>query len=428
MPGLVRESDEFIDLFDHRRTQALNETARRWRRESPVTRIAPDSHYVARWHDCWAVLRDAETFANGNGFKAVELPDDERMLIEMDPPLHPPLRRVVRTAFARKSVEAERPFARASAARLLDALVAQAAGAAQGASGRRAERRPEGGDAASDAGIELVESFTDRIANLVNFHLMGFPTEDTPRIVAWAREILHSEWTALNRTEKGEGIAGAFPEFARYVDDLVDSRSKASSPDDLIARLVGSEVLGRPLSRTMLRTLVSQIILGGISTSTNLLGSMLHRLLTTPGLHARLRAEPALVPAAVEESLRLDPPVLFVRRVCRRDTELAGTKLAQGETVIVGIASANRDEAVFEDADAFRLDRGLPRHIAFAGGAHLCSGAALARLVACETISAYVARFEEGELELVPGFVYEGVPVFLEHGPKRLDVRLRPSR
>lgn len=410
---------EEFDLFDHRQTQGLTETARRWRRESPVTRIAADTFYVARWHDCWTILRDAATFANGNGFKAVDLPDDERMLIEMDPPLHPPLRRVVRTAFARKSVEAERPFARASAARLLDELATRASIGGPVA---------DGSSGSAPGAIELVESFTDRIANLVNFHLMGFPIEDTPRIVDWAREILHGDWPALNRTERGEGIGGAFPEFARYVDDLVDSRRGAGAADDLIARLVASEVDGRPLSQTMLRTLVSQIILGGISTSTNLLGSMLHRLLTTPGLHARLRAEPALVPAAVEESLRLDPPVLFVRRVCRRDAELAGTPLARGELVVVGIASANRDETVFDDADAFRLDRGLPRHIAFAGGAHLCSGAALARLVACETISAYLERFEEGELELVPGFVYEGVPVFLEHGPKRLDVRLRPSR
>jgi len=82
-------------------------------------RIAPEMHYVARWHDCWEILRDAATFANGNGFKAVELPDDERMLIEMDPTRHPPLRRMVRTSFARKLVEAERPFARDSAEHLL---------------------------------------------------------------------------------------------------------------------------------------------------------------------------------------------------------------------------------------------------------------------------------------------------------------------
>mgnify|MGYP000543941910 CR=1 FL=1 len=256
---------------------------------------------------------------------------------------------------------------------------------------------------------------------------MGFPTGDTPRIVAWTREILHSDWPALNRTARGEGIAGAFPDFAGYVDDLVDSRRDLHAPDDLIARLVRSEVDGRPFSATLLRTLVAQIILGGISTSTNLLGSMLYRLLSTPEVHARLRAEPSLVPAAVEESPHLDPPVLFVVRVFTRDVELASAKIAKGEKVVVGIASANRDEAVFDEPDRYRLDRGLPRHISFAGGAHLCSGAGLARLVACETISAFVDRFDVGEIELVPGFVYEGVPVFLEHGPRPLDVRMRST-
>jgi len=388
-----------IDLFDHHDTQNLWETTREWRRDSPVTRPYPGYAYVARWHDCWDVLRDPVTFANGDGFKAVELPDDERMLLEMDPPRHPKLRRIVRTSFTRRLVEAERPFARESAEQLL----------------REINTRPE---------AELVEEFTDRIANLVNFHLMGFPIEDTPRIVDWAREILHSEWPATNRTERGRGLAGAFPDFSRYIDELVDARRGSDASDDVISRLVGAELEGRPISATLIRTLVAQIILGGISTSTNLLGSMLHRLLCDRALHARLRAEPTLVPAAVEESLRLDPPVLFVVRVATRDTEITGEKIAAGEKVVVGIASANRDETVFDEPDKYRLDRGLPRHISFSGGAHLCTGAGLARLVATETISAFVDRFDVGEIELVPGFVYEGVPVFLEHGPKRLDVRI----
>ena len=172
-----------IDLFDHHETQNLWETTRAWRRDSPVARPAPGYVYVARWHDCWDVLRDPVTYANGDGFKSVELPDDERMLLEMDPPRHPPLRRIVRTSFTRRLVEAERPFARESAERLLREIAAR-------------------GEA------ELVEAFTDRIANLVNFHLMGFSIEDTSRIVAWSREILHSEWPATNSTERGRGIAG----------------------------------------------------------------------------------------------------------------------------------------------------------------------------------------------------------------------------
>ncbi len=82
-----------IDLFDHHQTQNLGELARQWRRDSPVTRFQSGHAYVARWHDCWDILRDPLTFANGDGFKAVELPDDERMLLEMDPPRHPKLRR-----------------------------------------------------------------------------------------------------------------------------------------------------------------------------------------------------------------------------------------------------------------------------------------------------------------------------------------------
>ena len=89
--------------------------------------------------------------------------------------------------------------------------------------------------------------------------------------------------------------------------------------------------------------------------------------------------------------------------------------------VLAGIASANRDEAVFEEPDAYRLDRGLPRHISFSGGAHHCIGAAVARLVAQEVTSAFVTGFEPGEVTLAPGFEFEGVPVFLEYGPERLD-------
>ncbi|MBW2421867.1 MAG: cytochrome P450 [Deltaproteobacteria bacterium] len=391
--------EQTIDLFDHRQTQNLWEITREWRRDSPVARPYPGYAYVSRWYDCWDVLRDSVTFANGNGFKAVEMPDDERMLGEMDAPRHPKLRRIVRASFTRRTVKAERPFARESAERLLAEIAGQ----------------PE---------ADLVAEFTDQITNRVSFHVLGFPLEDTPQIVAWAREILHSEWPALNRTERGEGLAGAFPEFVGYVDELVESRRGLDAPDDLISRLASSEFEGRPFSATVMRSLTAQIILGGISTSTNLLGSMLHRLLRDRELHAGLRAEPELVPAAVEESLRLDPPVLFVVRQCTVDAKIAGEKIGAGEKVAVGIASANRDEAVFDEPDRYRLDRGLPRHISFSGGAHFCMGAGLARMVACEVISAFVRRFDVGEIALAPGFVFEGVPVFLEYGPVRLDVRI----
>ena len=389
-------SDADIDLFDHKQTQALWETTTRWRRESPVVRLPGGFVYVARWADCWEVLRDPFTFANGNGFKAVEMPEDERMLGEMDPPRHPQLRRVMRQSFDKKSVEAQRGFARHAANALMDGWT-------------------------PGEEVDLVSQYTDQISNLVSFHLLGFPLEDSEQIVAWGREILHSDWPVYNRTERGQGIAGAFPELIAYLDGLVEARRHDDAPDDPVARLVRSKLGGEPLSPTVLRSMTGHVVLGGISTTTNLLGSMLFRILGDADLHRRLRGDSRGVAAATEESLRLDPPVLFVMRVCRRDTMIGGERIRDGEQVLAGIASANRDEAVFDEPDRYRLDRGLPRHLAFSGGAHHCIGAGLARLVAQEAIGALVDRFDPGEIELSPDFAYEGVPVFLEHGPVRLD-------
>ena len=392
--------DASLDLFDHLQTQSMWDLTRKWRESSPVVRPMPGYVFVSRWNDCWDVLRDPATFGNANGLKAVEVPEEERTLGEMDAPRHTKLRRAVRTAFTRRAVDAERPFARECAEALLFEI---------------------GGKPESD----LVSEFADRLPNLVSLHLLGFPPDDAQQVVDWAKEFLHSDWPALNRTERGEGLAGAFPEFSGYIDARVAERRRPGAPDDVVRRLSTSEVDGLTPSATVLRALIAQIILGGISTSTNLIGSMFYRLLRDPVLHARLRREPALLPAAVEESLRLDPPVLFVMRNCDKGAEIAGVQVEAGERVVVGIASANRDESVFDDAERYQLDRGIPRHISFSGGAHLCVGARLARLVAYEALRAFTRRFDVGDLELAPGFEFHGVPVFLEYGPERLDVRKR---
>jgi cytochrome P450 len=330
------------------------------------------------------------------------MPDEERMLGEMDPPRHPRLRRIMRQSFSHRAVDAERAFIRAASEDLIDGWSTR---------GR----------------AELVSEYTDWISNLASFHLLGFPVEDTGQVIHWVRELLHSDWPTWNRTERGEGLAAAFPEFGAYLDGLVAARRAPDAPDDLVARLVRSELDGEPLGPTVLRSLTAHVVLGGISTTTNLIGSLLLRILREPTLHTQLRGEPACIPAAVEEALRLDPPVLFLMRVCRRPIELAGEKIEAGQRVLVGIASANRDEAVFDDPDAFRLDRGMPRHISFSGGAHHCIGARLARLVACEAVGSFVRRFDVGEIALAPDYVFEGVPVFLEWGPVRLDVEMKAA-
>lgn len=391
-------ADATFDLFDHQHTQNMWETCRQWRRDTPLLRPMPGHVYVARFDHCWDVLRDPITFSSANGLKAVEIPEEERSLGEMDPPRHTHLRRTMRASFMRRSVEAERPFVRDNAHRLLSKLARKQA-------------------------AELVSEFTDVLPNLVTLHIMGFPMEDSPQLLTWARELLHSDWPALNRTERGEGIHGAFPEFSHYLDSLVESRRRPDAPDDMITRLARCEVEGVAPSATVLRTLTAQVILGGISTGTNMLGSLLYRLLREPELHALLRADPSLIPAALEESLRIDPPVLFVLRNCTRETEIGGFGIRAGERVAVGIASANRDERIFPEPEQYRLDRGRPRHLAFAGGTHLCIGAGLARVVGVEAVEVFTRLFDVGEVQLAPDFEFRGVPVFLEWGPAELDVR-----
>ena len=171
-----------------------------------------------------------------------------------------------------------------------------------------------------------------------------------------------------------------------------------------------------------------QLMLGGTTTTRDLLGSICLELLRRPELHEQLRRDPSLVPVAVEEGLRLAPPVLFLIRTARRDTELAGEPIGAGERVIAGLAAANRDPEVYDAPDEFRLDRTDPApHLSFGYGPHLCVGAALARMEAQEALTGFVEEFRPGELRLRPGFVLEHMPAAFLYGPQRVDVEIAPT-
>ena len=144
-------------------------------------------------------------------------------------------------------------------------------------------------------------------------------------------------------------------------------------------------------------------------------------MLADPALYAGLAARRERIPAAIEESLRLDAPVQLINRSCREATVVCGVRIEPGERVMLGIASANRDEAAFgPDAELFRTDReDPPPQLAFGFGPHLCLGANLARLEARVVVNAFLDRFPRAEL--APGFRYQTIPAFWELGLTRLD-------
>jgi cytochrome P450 len=390
--------------FDAEQVQNAWPLLARLRREGPVAAIGEGMWYVPRHAECRETLRDTTAFSNASGMKepGVEVPLDQRILGEMDPPRHTAVRRVMVTALTPKVVHAAEPFIRDTAVDLLDALP-------------------------PDGRADLVPAFTIPLPNRVTVHLLGLPPADADRIAAWAKELMESRFPATNRSERGEGFAAAFPEFAGYIDECIEQRASelgsGDDADDVLGRLVTLELDGEPLPRTTVRALVRNLITGGFTTTSQLLGNLLHQLLMNPRLETRVRSDERTVPRVIEESLRVHPPLLFVARGCVHDTTVGSGPVAAGDRVIVGLASANRDEQVFSDSARFDADRpNADQHLSFGYGPHVCPGASLARTVARIGVEAFLDHFPSGSVRLEPGYRFENVPTFHECGPRHLPI------
>ncbi|MDQ1480302.1 MAG: hypothetical protein QOI44_1163 [Actinomycetota bacterium] len=394
-----------FDPFDPGQAHDAWSLLARMREEGAVVEIAQGMRYVTRHAECRDVLRDTETFSNASGMKApgVEIPVEDRLLGELDPPRHTRVRRVMVTALAPKVVHAAEPFMRDAAETLLAEITGPTA--------------------------DLVPAFTVQLPNRVTLHLLGLDPADAPQLAAWAKGLMESTFPATNRTERGEGFAGAFPEFAGYIDAHIAERqaqlADGTAPDDVLARLLQLDDDGEQLPLRQVRALVRNLITGGLTTTSQLLGNLLHELLTDASVERALRDSDEALGRAIEESLRLAPPVLFMARGCVRDVEIGGCPIPAGTRVLTGFASANRDERVFDEPDEFRVDRSnSEHHLTFGYGAHVCPGAALARTVARLGIRTFLDRFPSGTIRLAPGFEFENVPTYFERGPKRLPVEV----
>jgi cytochrome P450 len=208
---------------------------------------------------------------------------------------------------------------------------------------------------------------------------------------------------------------------------MIDARRASDDPpDDLITRFLRTDVDGEFLTDRAIVTQTMFILVAGNETTRNLISNCLYTLATTPAFYERVRDDSNVIPALVEESLRFDSPVQVLARAVLADTDISGCPMQQGDRVVFGIASANRDESVHECPAEFRLDRVKPRdHLAFGTGPHVCPGATLARLEAVAMLEALTDRV--AEVALVDGFVAEPNPVFWANGHRRLSATLVPA-
>jgi len=371
----------------------------RLRAESPVYRTPGGAWYLALQDDVLRAAEDVHSFVASFREPGVVVPEPEQLVSEIPEPRHGRVRRIVNSAIAYHKLGRVGPLVREMTEDLLEAMLARGGG---------------------DAVRELILP----IPNAAIGFLLGVPPEDFALWAKWSDDVVYSDYPSQNRTPRGEGLAGAFPEFSGYIDrQIAERRASPNPPEDFITRLIQTEVDGRRLEDVELRTLIAFLLVSGNETTRHLLGNLMTTFAMHPGLWRELCADPSRIGAAVEESLRVDPPVAVLMRNCVADTEVRGVKIRAGEKVAFGLASANRDERFYPDPDEFRLDRENPKaHVAFGGGPHVCPGSALARLEGRILLEVLVERVLE--MRVAPGFARQKVAPFWANGPTSLPVEL----
>jgi cytochrome P450 len=316
-------------------------------------------------------------------------------LLTMDPPDHTRLRRLVASAFTPRAIAVLEPWIRDVTVRLL----------------RAADGAP---------GFDLIDALAFPLPIAVICHLLGVPAENQAQFRAWGHEVaatLDLQTTAAARAQ----TRAAELALTGYLQDLV--RERRASPDDsILSALIAAEDEGDRLSSGELVSTALLLLIAGFETTVNLIGNGTVALLGDPDSWNRLRQDPALVPAAIEEMLRYDSPVQLTTRTATEDVEVGGSVIAAGRAVIVSIGGANRDPGVFEQPDEFRIDRPDPgRHLSFSLGTHHCLGASLARLEGRIAIEELTRRYPALELAAPP----TRRPLLVLRGFESVPVRAR---
>jgi cytochrome P450 len=251
---------------------------------------------------------------------------------------------------------------------------------------------------------ELRRGFAGPLAASIVASALGLDPRDAATVLGWYDAIVAgvTEITAGGATP--EAAQRAYRELSAHIETVIDGPDRSS----LLAVAAGAS----GLTREQLVANAAVLLFGGIETTEGMIANATLALLERPAELERVRADPALVDAALEESLRLEPAAAVIDRYATRATELGDTRIEQGELVRISLSAANRDPAVFADPDRFDLDRTDARgHIAFAQGPHVCVGVHLARLEARTALTRLIASFPRLRLDgerpaLVRGLVF----------------------
>ncbi len=360
----------------------------------PVTRVAPGLGFVAHHEVARTAFLDHVGLSNAGNFVLDgdgDGPAPPALITQSDPPDHTALRALLRPAFTRVAITGAAPWIADRAHELIDAL-------------------PDGGPA------DVVGDIALPLTGTVIARLVGVPASDAARLTELSLAIT----AILPQSFVG---TDAWRELEAYFTAAARERRAAQDPaDDMLSRLALGEVGGRSLTDQEVAFHAWQVFVAGLESTAYTIGSTVYRLLADRTRWEALVADRTLLDNAREEGLRHGSAIRWVLRTATGPVDLAGDALTEGERVVVGIESANTDEAVFgPDAAEFDLRRpSARRHLSFGHGIHLCLGAELSRSEITTVLAALLDRTPS--LALAPGASYSDVDSPMFCGPKRVDV------
>lgn len=376
------------------------------RREAPVyrhpeTKGCSEFWAVTRYDDVVTVSKDPKTFSSERRGVFVFDPTPEElermqlMMLMQDPPRHTKLRSLVNKGFTPRMIGKLEGRVRQLTREIIDAV---------------AERGE----------CDFVTDIAAELPLHVIADMMGVPPSDRHMMFEWSNRLIGFDDPEYQASFDDGKLAAA--EVYLYANQLAVER-RNQPKDDLTSVLMNAEVDGEKLTELEFDLFFLLLMVAGNETTRNLISGGMRTLIEHPEQRRRLVAEPALMPAAVDEMLRFVSPVMEFRRTATRDVELRGQRIREGDKIIVYYVSANRDEDVFPEPDRFDVGRTPNEHLAFGIGEHFCLGSNLARLEIRVMFEELMRRLPDMELA---GPV-ERLRSSLINGIKRMPVRFTPA-
>jgi cytochrome P450 len=357
LAGDVR--DPWPSLAEARRRGAVQKESMFAPDDVEVPPDMPDVYTVYSFELVSQVLRDNHAFSS-QVYAEMMGPVMGHTILEMDEPEHRHHRSLVAEAFRHKTLARwETELVQAVVDELIEGF-------------------------ASKGRAELVRQFTFPFPVQVIARMLGLPRRDYPSFQRWSLELISvgADWD--------RGIAASH-KLRDYFKEIVDQR-RSEPADDLISDLAHAEIDGHTLTDEEIFAFLRLLLPAGVETTYRSSGNLLFGLLTHPEQLDAVRNDRALVPQAIEEGLRWEPPLHGIARVATADVELGGVMLKAGSIVSVALGAANRDETRYRDPDRFDIFREPQQHIAFGFGPHMCLGMHLARMETRVAIDALLER------------------------------------